>query len=374
MSQEIDLSGLYDFPPLTGEDLGPVVLQSPRTFYENLLQSIDDAEESFWILSMLYVPGTNYVSPIQERLLVAAKRDIDVQLRVDGYSLSHLSEDGGNDGLLHWLKLSLLGRQAFRVRALERAYQKSILMQTKELENAGAKVRWLNPLKGVKRLVPFINVGHNKIIIQDKKVAWGACGLGNFFDSCFTWIDYAAKTEDLNIVYSFCDTYEGKPLDYLRRPPLPGYEILIDTGEEDSSIYQAALDLVENEKEEVNFVSQFLPGGRLLNLMLDKVKGGTKVVVYTSPEDDSLFTSFPANIGYKKSLEKIKRSEIELVRSRDRHIHAKLLTTLKQRSCIVGSHNLVESGTLLRASENAILSKDQRLFRQADHFIHCIPV
>lgn len=344
-------------------DLGPVKLQGPQEFYLDFLGSIWDARKSVFLRTMFYLPGRNYIQGITEELKDALRRGVEVQVIIDGASQAFINET----------EVGLPGK---RLTPAERLFVQQNFAQMKDLREMGARVDSSSPLKGRKKLVNFFKADHNKLFSVDGKVAWGAGGLGNLTDRCFTWIDYIAKTKEPNLVQAIEELilkYDGKQKENNSFTPLPGYEFLIDAGRSKSLIFKKATEMVEDEKDEVLLISQFLPDGKLLKEMIDKAKHGTKVTVLTSRQDEHFFQLLPYKWEFQRLLRITRRSEIDLqFTTLPCRVHAKGI--LNSKSALITSHNLTRLGEWAKVKENGIYSDDPRLRRQLKHFIESVPV
>lgn len=351
----------FSLPP--NLDLGPIRLQGPQEFYQDLLGSIWDAQNHVYIRTMFYLPGEKYIPEITEHLKFASKRGVDVQVIRDGASNAFINQ-------------TEVGWPGKKLAPSEELFIRQNFEQMDDLKESGVTLSCSSPLRGRKRLVNFFKADHNKLFAIDGKIAWGAGGLGNLADRCFTWMDYIAKTEDPNFAEAIEDlilNYDKKPKENYSVSPIPGYDFLVDGGINKSLIFKRAIGMVEDEKTKVLLVSQFLPDGKLLEVMMDKARSGTEVVIYTSGLNEHFFKQWPYRWEAARLLRKIHRSEIELKYTTSPcRVHAKGL--LNSNAAFITSHNLTRLGEWALVQENGIYSDDPRLRRQLKYFIESIPV
>ncbi len=353
----------FEFSLPSDWDLGPLKLQGPQEFYEDFLNSVREAEHSVRIRTMFYLPGRSFVSPISEKLKDAAGRGVSVQVVTDGASAAFINQ-------------TEVGWPGKKLTPVEELFIRQNLAHMEGLKESGVDVGCSSPLKGRKRLVNFFKADHNKLFTVDSKIAWGAGGLGNLIDRGFTWIDFIAKTENINLVEAMEELilrYESKPRGNYSLAALPDYDFLVDVGLSKSLIFERATRMVEDEEDEVLFISQFLPDGKLLNEMVDKAKHGTWVKVYTSSPDERFFNLAPYKWEFQRLWGIIRRSEIDLkFTNLPCRVHAKGI--LNSKSSLITSHNLTRLGEWAKVQENGIYSEDPRLRRQLKHFIESVPV
>ncbi len=361
------------------ETNSPLILQHPKVFYHDLIRSIDEAEESVWLRSMVYGFGKEYIDNLSRHLSEAARRFVQVHMEIDGYSQSFIDKESHIGWILKDLGTLLKGREGILELLQHREFRKEYEAMVQGLRDSGVDWTWVNPPRGAKRLMPFVNVDHTKMVVIDEKVAWGAAGAGNMYDGNFESIDYMAKTYHPDLVAAFCDLFprvnENQPKDDYEIVPIPDYHFLVDSGRKGKSlIYKTAVEIVEDADEEIRMVTELLPDGKLLDIMKYKARHGTKVFLYTIRRDDYLFSTFPFNFMLSHLLSDIKKSEIILLHtSSPKHLHAKGLFT-KLGASLITSHNFTMSGVRAGTQELGVCSTDLRLAVQMEDFIKSIPI
>ncbi len=259
----------------------------------------------------------------------------------------------------------------------KRIYENSIHNQNrrvfKKFSDAGIIINVLNTPDIFSMILPVLGRNHIKMYIVDD-VSW--VGGVNFFDRGFTVSDFMVRFDDLSISKILHEQFlminESRRKENFLVKCSESFTFVNDCGLVGNSlIYKTAMDVVSEAKKEVVFVSQMVPEGRMLDLLIRKAKMGIKVVVITSSKNSSVFVNYPYKITYDWFLKSINGiDKIKFIHAKGK-VHAKLLIVDTQLA-MFGSHNFVESGIWLGTEEIAIKTTEKALIGDLVKFVEGI--
>jgi phosphatidylserine/phosphatidylglycerophosphate/cardiolipin synthase-like enzyme len=238
----------------------------------------------------------------------------------------------------------------------------------KRLEESKAKVLFANQPGVNGSIIPFLRRNHSKIFIVDDVVWTGGINLNeNAFDN----IDFMIKFKNSKILKAiekqFPQVYVKPAQNYLIDLD-NNYRLLFDNGKYNKSIiYNYAQEMIKRAKEEIVFISQYVPDGPLLEKMIEKANERVNIIIITSHKEHKVFTKFPYKPLYKRLKNKIKYNPYVQIVHCSRKVHAKLLMVDK-KEVIFGSHNFFRPIVLAGTQEISIHSKDKELVKTLDKF------
>lgn len=333
-------------------------LQDPNDFIKDFQKEAKKAKKRIWIQTMYFEFG-NKTKIFEETLIKAAKKGIDVKVVIDWSTKRHVKE---KIHLMPILPIRSKNREELKILS-----QKSEKMLEK-LEKAGAKVVLANQPGVNGHIVPFLKRSHAKIFIVDDLFWTGGI---NLTDAAFDNIDFMIKLKHPKLIDSvsrqFPQLSKKETKNYLFDID-DNYRLLIDNGRYNKSIiYNHAVKMIERAKEEIIFISQYVPDGILLKKLVQKANERINVIIITSHREHKVFTKFPYTPLYKRLRSKIKYNPyIKLVHCQ-RKVHAKLLEVDK-KEVIFGSHNFVKTTVWVGTQEISIYSKDKKLINELYKF------
>jgi phosphatidylserine/phosphatidylglycerophosphate/cardiolipin synthase-like enzyme len=327
-------------------------IQSPEVFWQDLLTCAARANDVITIRVMELEAGER-AKELAGVLRQKAREGVKVTLFIDWVYGRYIH---GEIDLL-----PVLSRRKRTYNAKVRAETEQLL---EEMRIAGVSISITNIPNGLQALMPICGRNHTKIYIIDEAVWIGGV---HPVDSAFNNIDFMVKMESQKVVTTI-KNYTAPKKDELI-PIDNSTQVLFDGGNAGSScIYSQAIALVEQAESEVIFMSQFLPDGLLLHKLIKKAKEGVAVRVITSPEKESIFTEFPANISYRMHQARLKRERnIQLIHC-SHGVHAKLLI-VDQKKVLFGSHNYAGIGVWLGTEEVCVISQDDLLIKDFIQYI-----
>lgn len=357
----------------------PILLRSPLSFHRRFLHEINEAQESIEGRTMFFIPG-KYTDPIAEKMATASARGTNVNLKLDLISRCLVSPEGKTD----WI-----GRKALKpLRKLLSSEQvleeEKYIARNRNLialmQQGKSELTWVNE-SFIRSLFPFIGASHIKAFTVDGKIGWGLAGMGNLYDGGFESFDYMPETIDSVFIEALqgmvFGVNENKPKSDYKNQIKAGYNLLVDSGKRGQSIiYEWAMEMVENADSKVEFISQLLPDGQLLEIMEYQAAHGVEVHVFCSDKDDYMFKKFPFNLTVRGLRKKILRSEIILHEAPNfLHVHAKGLYSEGKRNqeSLLTSHNLNSSGVKVGTEEDGLYTTDPQVGSQMKAFFECFP-
>lgn len=335
-----------------------VVVQRPMEFLEDLLDCIYQARERVYIEAMIFESGEE-IDRLGRALLIAVKRGIDVRLVYDWVSWRNVHNKLELLPELRWRKR----KYNFRVHARTR-----ILLS--QLQAAGVKVFMINSPTLLEHGFPVINRNHSKIYIVDDRYAW--VGGVNLFDKAFAFADCMVRVSSSCLIQGLVEYFLAVSRSSLSEDYSVScgddYKLYFDSGKHGKSlIYETGLGMIRAAKSQVIFISQFVPNGPLLRVLLERAAEGVEIVLLTSSAQDLMFTGFPYKFFSDYSLSRIKRYPTIKFAHHTGKVHAKLLIVDK-REILIGSHNMAFSGVLFGTSEVSLWSRDGSLVKQLREF------
>jgi cardiolipin synthase len=334
------------------------VVQNPQEFAEDFISHARHAKSHIYLQSMHFEAGKilDRMAPV---FIEKVKEGVEVHLTIDWVHRRFVGEDA-----------NLLPALSPKKRAFNKEVQQRNTEFISKLTKAGVLFTITNHPNLVSTFLSIFDRNHIKLYIIDDTAAW--VGGVNLFDEAFEMIDFMVKFSDRHIIQilkeQFFKVNERKPsTNYLKR--CDSYnDFLVDNGTWNSSlIYDTAVDMVQEAQHSILFVSQFVPDGKMLSLLLEKSKAGIKVEVLTSEESGKQFVALPYNLTYLTYKRKTRNSTIDLQHLHKR-VHAKLLV-IDGKTALFGSHNLVEIGVKLGTEEIAMKTVDLALVSDLNKFI-----
>ncbi|HSW97287.1 MAG TPA: phosphatidylserine/phosphatidylglycerophosphate/cardiolipin synthase family protein [Candidatus Saccharimonadales bacterium] len=334
-------------------------LQESSVFFEDVKQLIRKAKKRIWVQVMIFemVPAMEeYVALFMD----AARRGVDVQLGFDWISERYYGENLDVYPTINHKKIKT--RQAVHLFAQE---------QYTKLRKSGVTLTIFNLPSSLGGMFLLGKRNHNKLIIIDD-IAW--TGGINLIANPNRFIDFMVKIYDPRIV-SVIECYFSR----LKKVSeviscTDEYQFLIDEGKKGSSlIYRTAIELIQNAKKEITFVSQMLPDSGFLEQLVKKSKQGVHINAIISSAEHNIFTKFPFRYHYQLFQSKIKNnSHFTLLHSKQ-WIHAKLLVIDREKA-IFGSHNFAKWNELIGIEETGFLTSDKNLLTQFNKFSQSIKI
>jgi cardiolipin synthase len=334
-----------------------VTLQSPRDFLEDFIVNATTATERIWIQAMVFEVGE-----VSERLgllmIDAANRGCDVRFQVDWNSSQYV------DG-----ELRLLPEFDMRKRAYADTVHKANEQFYSRLRSAGVTVTILNSPFIIARLFPIYKRNHTKLYIVDS-VGW--MGGMNLYDEAFDNIDFMVRFDESQFVSTFIAQFEQvnekRPLKNYSVRISDSYTFLVDSGKNgESIIYDGALECIQKATKSILFVSQIVPEGVLLELLIQKAIVGIPVTIITSPRGETQFKKYPQKYFYDQFKKKVVNNPNIHFTHLLHTLHAKLII-VDSRIGLFGSHNFVEQGVLLGTEEICMQTEDPQLISQLEKF------
>jgi phosphatidylserine/phosphatidylglycerophosphate/cardiolipin synthase-like enzyme len=332
-------------------------LQKPYEFLDDFKRTAEHATQGVYVQSMNFEPGrvTNIISNI---LTIAANKGLETYLTFDWVHQKYIYSD-----------LPLLPFLTPTQKELKRTLDAARNDYFTKLKNAGVKIIVTNAnLGGL--LFPAFKRNHIKMYIVDSDVAW--IGGLNLFDAAFENADFMIKFTDKNIIQAIKKQYFMSN----NKRAKNNYAIscngettfLVDVGKINNSIIlKTAIDIAKTATKSIYFISQFLPDGKLLDVLINKAQKGIEVKIITSKKEDIKFQTLPYKPFYHYFLHKIEKyKNIHLIHT-PTTVHAKLIIA-DESQALFGSHNLVMSGVLLGTEEIAVRTHQHSLVEELTLF------
>ncbi len=333
-------------------------LQNPIEFIKDFQKEAKKAKKRIWIQTMFF-EVCKRTKVFEEALINGAKRKLDVQVVIDWSNKRSVGTK------IHFYPLLPIRKQK---REKLKLFSKESKAMFKRLEESGAKVLFANQPGVNGSIIPFLKRNHSKIFIIDDAVWIGGINLN---DKAFDNIDFMIKFKNKKILSAiekqFPQVYIKKAQNYLVDLD-DNYRLLYDNGRYNKSIiYNYAIEMIKRAKEEIIFVSQYVPDGPLLEALTKKANERVNVIIITSHKEHKVFTKFPYKPLYKRLKKKIKYNPYVKIVHCSKKVHAKLLMVDK-REVIFGSHNFFRPIVLAGTQEISIHSKDNKLIKTLDKF------
>jgi len=315
----------------------------PHEYVTEATQHIHRAKTKISFLSMI-ISDSDTTDDLLDALAAAAHRGVEVVVAADNFTYGEL---GG-----HFIPLKYYTKRS-----------RETTKMAKELRKAGAKFTWLG------RLSPLFFTGrtHSKTLVVDDTVY--SFGGVNLHDESLAYTDYMFVVKDTQLSLELHDeisrliradsanfSYRSHEFSYKKTS-----KVLIDGGfQTDSLIYRRAVQLAK-EADEILFVSQYCPAGKLSKA----IKQSKKSKIYFNPPEKAaawnkliirtgmLFT------GHKTSYR------------RKHYLHAKfIIYTMPTgtKVAITGSHNFMPASVIFGTKEMALETTDPKIIAQLEAF------
>jgi len=314
----------------------------PLEYVQKATEHINRAKKHVSFLCMMVTDDTA-TDELIDALAAAAKRGVDVQVAADTFTYGEL---GG-----HFIPLKYYTKKT-----------RTVTKMSRELIQAGVRFTWLGRFS----TLPFTGRTHSKcLVIDDTVYSFGGV---NLYDESLGYVDYMFEYEDPLLALELRDEIarlvkaDGSNFAYRSHEFSIGKlgKVLVDGGfQGDSIIYRRALQLTR-EAEEVLFVSQYCPAGRL-----NRALKNTKSKLYFNKPGNATFWNkiiIRANMTFSGQKTRYKRKT---------YLHAKfMIFTMKNgdKVAITGSHNFVPGGVIFGTRELALETTDKKVIRQLESF------
>lgn len=319
-----------------------VKLLSPTQYIAEATRLAQKAEKRIYLISIVIADHPNTHSLIDE-LEKAATRGVEVVVAADVFTFGAVLND--------FYPGRYRSKDTRQVQRMVRA-----------LKKAGVKFQWL----GRQRMTLYNGRTHSKwCVIDDTVFSFGGV---NMYQKGVDNVDYMFKLEDASIANRLVDEQKRIQLaeKQLVNYPSVAYEhdedtILIDGGIVGQSvIYRRACELAE-QAEEIIFVSQYCPTGKLARAIKSK-----KSIAYYNRPDQAEGLNIIAVRGA------IILSGVKTSYTRKEYLHAKcIIFTMPDGSkrAITGSHNFAYTGVVLGTREVALETSRPEVIKQLESFI-----
>lgn len=317
-------------------------LMLPDDYIKHATNLINQAKRRVFVicLNINYADETN---DFIDALLNAAERGVEVHVGAD--LLSFVCDHNTN------VASRVAGKEMIRTSRMRSRFVK-----------AGANFHWL----GIQKVPYLIGRTHSKwTIIDDDVFSFGGVNLSHAAIAERT--DYMIHIKDSKIADRLCDeqikiekpSSNKRPADSTAATSYGS--LIIDTGKfGQSTIYKHATKLAI-EAEEVLFVSQYCPTGKLGKAIKSK-----RSRVYFNPKGSAGDVVNNFMIGPKSSVENQDNKY-----TRNRYLHAKfIIGTLPDgtKRAITGSHNFASISGHMGTREVALETTDPSIIQQLEKF------
>jgi hypothetical protein len=316
--------------------------------------------------TMGFDPSEPPIARIMDELIAAGKRGATVALGVDAYTFM-IDDKTSKVGPLfycHTLATSKGLNETFRNR----------LEVLEALGETPGGTYAITNKPGRPFTNPFAGRSHIKIGLVNDEIFIGGCNL--FFseknDAMVGWKD----AQTANWIYSEVMNIfeEGNASVALGEDKIfevdPHTSLLIDAGFKNQSIiYSKALQVIDDARESLTLVCQYLPGGEVGDHLYDAYKRGVDVKAYHN--DASKYASVSRMWQRASAMRESRRlGATRIVTSLPKEhpmIHYKILTS--EASSMIGSHNYLDRGVKWATAEATLLRHDPKFARQVGRFI-----
>jgi cardiolipin synthase len=331
----------------------------PEYFIE-LIKLVDNTKrgDRVAIATMTFDSRQPLIAKLIDSLCMAAQRSVQVHLTIDAYTFL-ARERSVIPGPLWW-------RQAVP-KKLPEPYRQYMYDLEKLKANGGHYGISNIPAKPFSP--PPKGRSHIKGAVVNNQVFIGGCNLeapehtdvmvaqtnAKLADWLYDWIVKLATTQ------ATAATFHAKDQTLQVAPDM---EVFIDAGvPKQSTIYDHALQLIDDAQEWIFLTCQFFPGGETASHLYAAHKRGVAVrIIYSHPHThgQKAFMHYAYNA--------VQRLQLPAQFFIDRRpkdaplLHAKVVAT--DTGAMVGSHNYVEQGVWLGTAEIALLSHDKAFSEQ----------
>lgn len=333
------------------------VVQTSEQFLEDFVKQAEKATTRIYLQSMIFEHG-RMLKTLESVLIKKAREGLDVRITVDWVYKRYVEDNV--------LLLPQLNKT-------ERKFGIQVHQETKKTmerwQEAGIIFTVTNTPTPAASLLPILGRNHTKIYLVDDSYAW--IGGINLFDTALVMIDFMVRMSEPTIITALEKHYfkvnDNRPKDD-SHVHCSEYDLFFDAGKKKKSIiYAQAMQLIQQAKNKITFMSQFLPDGKLLYELRTASKRGVVISIITSNEQNKSFTQFPYNIPYHILKSRLNNFPNTTLIHREKRVHAKLLIVDGEKA-LFGSHNFTSIGVMLGTEEIAIQTSDQNLVADLQHF------
>lgn len=315
----------------------------PEEYIKDAKEKIDKATKRVYFLAMVIVKDSSS-SPLIDSFANAATRGVDVNVAADTFTYAELAG--------YFLPMYYRNKKS-------RATTKMV----KSIEKSGVKFDWLGKTKAT----IFSGRTHTKMCVVDDYVY--CFGGVNLTHGGIKGNDYMFVQKDKDLADRLVDEYitlrNAEKRSSLYRShefKWNGNNVLIDGGiMGDSIIYKRACELVK-KSDEVIFVSQYPPTGRLSSLISKK-----KNYIYFNPPKNA---SDSANSLLLKLGQLFAKNQT--LYRKNQYLHAKFIIVKNKNGsmrAITGSHNFIFGAVMLGTREIALETSDMTYINQLISFV-----
>jgi len=336
----------------------PATLQLAPAFLTDFLAQATSASHRVWLQSMNFEVGKmmDQLAPV---LIQKAKQGLDVRLEIDWVA----------QRFVHG-QLPLLPILDFRQRLYHRQLHRANTAIRAELTHHGVKIIEVNRATTLSQIFPMFRRNHVKLFLVDATYGW--VGGVNLMDRAFTCQDFMVRYDQPSEVAILAEQFER--INHHRAPANHQVQLnqsdtlLVDAGKVGNSlIYNQALTMITQAQTRINFVSQFVPEGKIRIALLQASQRGVKVMVVTNHQAAVKRWSAAHQAAYRVFSQNLSQYPNLFFRHSQDRVHAKLLI-VDDRHALFGSHNLVDTGVLMGTEEIAIQTTDLDLVKQLLEF------
>jgi len=315
----------------------------PPEYVKKATQRIKKAKDEVTLICMMITedPGTDQVI---NALCEAAQRGVTVRVAADVFTYG---EFGG-----HFVPLKYYTKKS-----------RTTTHMAKKLAAAGVKFTWLGRFS----LLPFTGRTHTKALVVDDTIY--SFGGVNLDDDSLSFTDYMFEYKNHKIAHQVRDSIKrlvaADDDNFAYRNHSYYYEglgtILFDGGFQGNSlIYRRACQL-SKEADEISFVSQYCPVGKLGRILRNKK---TKLYFNQPTNTNNKINAFIIRTGMFLSGQKT-------LYTRSTYLHAKfMIFTMPngEKIALTGSHNFLYAGVLLGTREIALETNNKKVIDQLEGF------
>ncbi len=319
----------------------------PLDYLSEATKQIQNAKKRIYLIG-LSMFRDDTTRDFIDAIAAAARRGVDVHVAADFMTYSYATAGIKN------LPLTYRSRSVRSTTDLKR-----------HLTEAGAHFRWLGQHYGPL----FMGRTHSKwLVVDDTVFSFGGVNVNR--EGFVDYNDYMLMVKDSSLANLLmreqlaiekADRARRTSRNHKKKTVLGA--VLIDGGSLGRSIiYDEAVKLAR-QADEILYVSQYCPTGRLAKILRTK-----SAQIYFNPIDNvdtkinRLIISLGRGWTSKNNLYK-----------RKKHLHAKfIIFTMPDgsRRVITGSHNFVAASSRLGTRENALLTDDEKIIEQLEKFFH----
>lgn len=315
----------------------------PNDYVETATKHIELAKHRISLLTMVLTDSVA-TDKLTDALAGAARRGVEVVVAADNFTYGEI---GG-----HFIPLKYYTKRSRETTKMSR-----------ELKKAGVEFTWLGRFSAF----PFTGRTHSKcLIIDDTVYSFGGV---NMHDENLSYTDYMFKCDDAQLSMELHDeinrlikadsknfSYRSHEFSYKKES-----KVLIDGGFQiDSIIYRRACQLARKSNE-VLFVSQYCPAGKLSR----EIKKIDNAKLYFNPPAK-------ANVWNKLIIRTgMLFSGHHTMYKRKNYLHAKFIIFTDKhgvKTAITGSHNFMPATVVFGTKEVALETTDKKIITQLETF------